>query len=108
MASKLSEGPIYVPDVAGMLFHVGRDRAAELGLVLANPDPDGPPIGSLAWPGMFVITTQDPAPGTPAHQGDSIRVTVVRDDGTRESEPAQRPSVPPHLATSAEPGDSES
>jgi hypothetical protein len=34
-----------VPDVVGLLFAVARQRAWDAGVTLANPDPDGPPIG---------------------------------------------------------------
>ena len=51
---------VTVPDTVGLPVHVGRDLAAELGVTLANPDPDGPPIGGLAWPGLFYITSQNP------------------------------------------------
>ena len=47
---------VTVPDVVGLPFHIGRDVAAEAGVALANPDPDGPPIAALTWPGLFYIT----------------------------------------------------
>ena len=40
---------VTVPDVVGLPFHFGRDLATEAGVALANSDPDGPPIGALAW-----------------------------------------------------------
>ena len=58
-----------VPDVVGLPFHVGRDVAWEAGVSLANPDPDGPPIGALAWPGLLYITSQRPAAGTIVYAG---------------------------------------
>ncbi len=69
---------VTAPDVVGLPFHVGRDLALDLGLALSNPDPDGRPIGSIAWPGTFYITTQSPAEGTPMRAGESIAVTVVK------------------------------
>ena len=67
---------VTVPDVVGMPFHVGRDAASEVGVTLANPDPDGPPIGALAWPGLFYITSQSPAPGTVVERWDSVGIEV--------------------------------
>lgn len=87
---------ITVPDVVGMPFHVGRDVAAEAHVSLANPDPDGPPIGALAWPGLFYIVRQDPAPGTVLHEWDSVRVEVVRHGDVTDREPAE-PQVPPSV-----------
>lgn len=73
-----------MPDVVGMPFHVGRDAAFAAGVTLANPDPDGAPIGALAWPGLFYITSQHPAAGTDLYRWDSIVVEVV-EHGTAES-----------------------
>jgi hypothetical protein len=67
-----------VPDVVGMPFHVGRDLAREHHVALANPDPDGAPIGVLAWPGLFYITAQDPAPGSELDEWGSVAVQVEK------------------------------
>lgn len=84
---------VTVPDVVGMPFHVGREVAAEAHVALANPDPDGPPIASLAWPGLYYIVRQDPAPGTSLHEWDSVGVEVVKHGDTPDREPADpRPS----------------
>ena len=69
---------VTVPNVVGLPFHVGRDLAHEAGVTLANPDADGPPIGALAWPGLFYITSQHPAPGTALSEWDSVDITVER------------------------------
>ena len=69
------------PDVVGLPFHVARDLAAEQELALASPDPDGPPIGNDAWPGLFYVVTQDPPAGTTLQRWESIRVTIVKHDG---------------------------
>lgn len=67
---------VTVPDVVGLPFQVGRDLASEAGVTLANPDPDGPPISALAWPGLFYITSQSPAPGTRVEQWDPVVIEV--------------------------------
>lgn len=38
---------VIVPDVVGMPFLAARGVASAVGLSLANPDPDGPPIGGM-------------------------------------------------------------
>ncbi|KAA9147227.1 hypothetical protein F6B41_25125 [Microbacterium lushaniae] len=68
---------VRVPDVVGLPFHVGRDVAGEAGVTLANTDPDGPPIGALAWPGLYYITSQSPAAGTTLYRWDSVAVEIV-------------------------------
>jgi hypothetical protein len=94
---------VEVPDVVGLPFHVGRDLASDAGVTLANVDPDGPPIGELAWPGLFYIETQDPSPGSSLFENDSVRVTVVPHGAASESVPRRPASDPPVLAAHAEP-----
>ncbi len=94
---------VIVPDVVGLPFHVGRDLALEAGVTLANPDPDGPPIAGLAWPGLFYITWQRPSPGTEAEQWDSVVVGIVRHDDGGSSVPARAPDAPPRDGSHAVP-----
>lgn len=92
---------VKVPEVVGLPFHIGRDLATEAGVTLANIDPDGPPIGALAWPGLFYIATQDPLPGAQLLEYESVRVTVVQHGGAPQ--PARRdPTSPPALDAHAE------
>ena len=94
---------VTVPDVVGLPFHVGRDLATDAGVALANPDPDGPPIGALAWPGLYYITRQDPAPGTTLHQWASVAVEVVKHGDSPDREPAVPQSPLPADAAHATP-----
>lgn len=93
---------VTVPDVVGLPFHVGRGAAAEAGVALANLDPDGPSIGSLAWPGLYYIVRQDPAPGTVLYQWDSVAVEVVKHGESPDREPATQ-SAPPAASAHAVP-----
>ena len=85
---------VIVPDVVGVPFHIGREVAASAGVALANPDADGPPIGALAWPGLFYITSQDPAPGTEVYRRDSVAVEIV-EYGVAESGAVRIGQTPP-------------
>lgn len=99
MAVRSARRRATVPDVVGLPFHVGYDVASEARVVLANPDPDGPPISALAWPGLFLIVRQDPAPGTSLEEWDSVRVEVVKHGDAPDREPADsRPSPPVDVA----------
>ncbi|GAA5201804.1 PASTA domain-containing protein [Microbacterium jejuense] len=97
------EDQVTVPDVVGLPFHVGRDVANDAGVTLANPDPDGPPISALAWPGLYYITSQSPAAGTTLSRWDSVAVEIVpygEADSTavalpRESPPADNAHAHP-------------
>ncbi|MFZ8758827.1 PASTA domain-containing protein [Microbacterium sp. HMH0099] len=74
---------VTVPDVVGLPFHVGRDTASAAGVALASTNPDGPPIGALAWPGLFYITSQQPAAGTVMRQWDSVVVEIKAYDAAK-------------------------
>lgn len=86
---------VTVPDVVGLPFHVGRDIAAEAGVTLANADPDGPPIGALAWPGLYYITSQNPAAGAVVYRWDSVTVEIVAHGEADSSAVSAQPEVPP-------------
>lgn len=68
---------VTVPDLVGMPFPLAREIASAAGIALTGPDPDGPPIAALAWPGVFLITSQRPAAGTVVAQWDSVIVEIV-------------------------------
>jgi hypothetical protein len=55
---------VTVPNVVGLTVTVARQVALEAGVVIVAEDPDGPPLGALTWPGVWVVTAQRPAPGT--------------------------------------------
>ena len=86
---------VTVPDVVGMPYHVGRDLAAEAGVSLANPDPDGPPIGALAWPGLFYITSQHPPPGTEVYRWDPVIIDIIEHGGASSGVGPPGPGPPP-------------
>lgn len=83
-----------MPDVVGLPFHVGRDIADDAGVTLANPDPDGPPIGALAWPGLFYITSQRPLPGVEVFRWTSVAVEIT-EHGTTEFNAIRDNNEPP-------------
>lgn len=77
--------------------------ATKAGVTLANPDPDGPPIGVLAWPGLFYIVRQQPAPGTQLREWDSVGIDVVKHGDAPNHEPALPRRPPPTDAAHAAP-----
>lgn len=87
---------VTVPDVVGLPFHVGRDIANDAGVTLANPDPDGPPIGALAWPGLFYITSQLPVAGATVFRWDSVAVEIT-EHGTAEFNAIRDDDEPPQV-----------
>lgn len=95
---------VTVPDVVGLAFHVGRDIAHDAGVTLANPDPDGIPIGALAWPGLFYITSKQPAAGAKVFRWDSVAVEIT-EHGTANFTAVRDNNEPPQEdADHAKPG----
>jgi len=94
---------VVVPDVVGMPFHVGRDIAYDAGVSLANSDPDGPPIGAIAWPGLFYITSQRPSAGTEMYRWDSVVIEVVAHGDADLIARAPNPDKPPVDGAQAHP-----
>lgn len=92
-----------VPEVVGLPFHVAGDLATAAHVALANPDPDGPPISVLAWPGLFYITSQSPAPGTLVDEWASVAVEVMAHGDAADRSAAPPAGRPPFLQQSAEP-----
>ncbi|MFG2623306.1 PASTA domain-containing protein [Streptomyces sp. NPDC048507] len=55
---------VTVPDVVGLTVAEARTVAWEAGVVIAAADPDGPPVAALTWPGVWMVTAQNPGPGS--------------------------------------------
>ena len=76
---------VLVPDVVGMVVDDARGAAQVAGVVLAQPDADGPPLAELTWRQPVTVTSQDPPPGTPVRRYASVVVTWSSDEsGVRE------------------------
>lgn len=103
MTERSTRRVVTVPDVVGLPFHVGRDIASKAGVTLANPDPDGPPIGALAWPGLYYIVRQHPGAGTQLREWDSVGVEIVKHGDAPDREPAAPHPHPPVDAAHATP-----
>lgn len=78
-ADKRAADVVMVPDVVGEHFLHGRDIAWAAGVSLANPDPDGPPIGAIVWPNDPIIQKQDPPPDSTLYRHDALRVWLSSD-----------------------------
>lgn len=93
---------IEVPHVVGLTVSAARRIASDRGLALAAPDPDGPPLGALTWPGVWVVTGQRPAAGAMLRRNGSLVVDFERapDDLAGDREP-RRP-LPPRDSLAAQ------
>jgi hypothetical protein len=55
-----------------------RESGNEAGVVVTSHDLDGPPLGTLAWPEVWLVEGQDPEPGDVVARGSVVRITFRR------------------------------
>jgi hypothetical protein len=65
-------GQVEVPQLIGMTVPEARRAGHQAGVVVVSADVDGPPLGGLTWPGVWVVAAQRPAPGTCLRRWDNV------------------------------------
>jgi hypothetical protein len=60
---QLEADRVQVPHMLGMTVRQARKAGHEAGVVVVSADVDGPPLGSLTWPGVWIVIAQRPAAG---------------------------------------------
>ncbi len=85
---------VVVPQVVGLHIRDAERTAYTVGLKLAQPDPDGPPLAALTWPGDYWITDQTPAAGTHRWRWDPIVVHWSASPGPAGVREPRRPRPP--------------
>ncbi|MER6575268.1 PASTA domain-containing protein [Nonomuraea sp. NPDC001023] len=90
-----SADEVTVPDVVGLLVADARAVAWQAGLVIATSDPDGPPVGALTWPGVWVVTGQHPAPGSRMRRQGSLVIECRELPGGDVGDREPRRPLPP-------------
>ncbi len=85
---------VTVPDIVGLIVTDARNVAWEAGVVIAAADPDGPPVGALTWPGVWVVTAQDPAPGSRMRRRGSLVIEFRKARGDEAGGRGSRPPSP--------------
>ena len=95
MDSRRVAEEVVVPHVVGLPVAEARRIAENAGVVLAQPDPDGPPLAALTWPGDFEVAAQRPAAGAVLRRWDSVVVDVVPAGGTAGVREPRRPLPDP-------------
>jgi hypothetical protein len=78
-----------------MPFHLADALAASHGVTLANPDPDGPAIGAIAWRRSVYITSQDPSAGSIVSRHSSVTVEIVEHGDADDMAVRGQPDAPP-------------
>jgi hypothetical protein len=83
-------GQVEVPDLAGMTVADARQKGHEARLVVISADPDGPPLGGLTWPGIWIVTAQHPVAGTRLNRWENVVIEFEElrgGDGAGDREP---------------------
>jgi hypothetical protein len=83
-----------VPRLVGLAVRDARKAGHEAGVVVVSADVDGPPLGGLTWPGVWIVTAQRPAPGTWVPRWENV---VIEFEELRGGEHAgdRQPRLPP-------------
>ena len=63
---------VQVPQLVGLVVRDARTAGHQAGVVVVSADVDGPPLGGLTWPGVWIVTAQRPAPGAWVPRWDNV------------------------------------
>lgn len=101
-------GQVELPDFVGLTVPVARKWGHDVGVVVTSVNLDGPPLGTLTWPGTWIVTAQEPASGSRMARGDIVKITFEKfsdggDAGDRE--PRRPPPQPRVLRAEADPAE---
>jgi hypothetical protein len=88
-----SDDWVSVPYLVGLDVHSARAACEEEHLVMVGQDVDGPPLSTLTWPGVWIVTDQDPVPGTLALRGDAVTIEFRGRGGGEAGD--REPRIPP-------------
>ncbi len=80
-----------------------RESGHEAGVVVTSQDLDGRPLGTLAWPDVWLVEGQDPEPGDVVARGSVVRITFRKGGGDEAG--VRKPRLPPpdrHLEAAQE------
>ena len=92
--TKAVGGQVAVPHLVGLAVPRAREVGHDAAVVVVGADVDGPPLGSLAWPGVTVVTGQDPVAGTRVPKWADVRITF-RPAGGNEAGDREPRLLPP-------------
>lgn len=95
-----------MPDFVGMVVGEAVALGHASGVVVTSSAVDGPPLAALTWPGLWLVDSQMPSPGTVTTRGSIVQVSFVRGggDAAGDCEPRLPPAEPPHVSVETEVG----
>jgi hypothetical protein len=91
---------IVIPDLVGVIVAGALRRAVEVGFTLAVADPPRR-LEELASSGRWVVTGQDPSPGSERYAGDTVVVTVRHEGGGSAGDREPRNPLPRRVSDRA-------
>ena len=65
----------------GLRVRQARTAGGEAGVVVVSSDLDGPPLGALTWPGVWIVTAQQPAAGAWVPRWSNVVIQFAEADG---------------------------
>jgi beta-lactam-binding protein with PASTA domain len=90
-AEPAGAGLIAVPNLVGMTVRDARSAGHHSGVVVTSADLDGPPLGALTWPGIWIVTAQRPAAGAYVERWSPVAVEFAE----RPVAAGDKPATPP-------------
>jgi len=86
---------VRVPSLVGMTVPDARRVGQDSGVVVTSANLDGPPLGTLTWPGTWMVTAQRPGAGSHVERWSRVIIEfseVPGDDDADDHEP-EEPSL---------------
>lgn len=73
---------VTVPSLVGMTVREARNVGHTSGVVVTSADVDGPPLGELAWPGIWMVTAQRPMAGSHVERWSTVVIEFEERPGS--------------------------
>ncbi|MEV1118664.1 PASTA domain-containing protein [Actinosynnema sp. NPDC049800] len=89
-----------VPHLVGLTVRQARTTGHDAGVVVTSRHLDGPPLGELTWPGIWVVTAQDPTAGRRVRRGTPVMIDFEErpdEGGAGDREPRHPPPTQDEL-----------
>jgi hypothetical protein len=96
---EITAGHVEVPNFIGLTVPIARQIGHDTGIVITAKDLDGPPLGTLTWPGTWVVTAQEPTSGHRLPRGALVMIEFEKfpGDGRAGDREPRRPLPQPEV-----------
>jgi hypothetical protein len=92
-------GEVEVPQLVGMVVPDARTAGHQAGVVVVSGDVDGPPLGGLTWPGVWIVTGQRPVAGTRVPRWENVVIEFEELRGGEHAGDREPRIAPPDLGS---------